>query len=149
MLASVPVSNEVMVDAAVQAVRATEAKRVAVVGLAFKPGTDDLRESPAVELIAQMLREGVEVSIFDANVKPGKAIGANLAYIQERLPHYETLLAPDMPSALDGAEVIVVTHASEDLRSHLDDLVDCPRIIDLVGLFKGRPSGDSYIGLSW
>ena len=87
--------------------------------------------------------------IFDNNVKARKAIGSNREYIREHVPHYEKMLAPDVSVALDGAEAVVLTHASEEFRSRLDDLVGSPTIIDLAGLFTGRPSGDGYIGLSW
>ena len=97
LLANLLISNEVHLRRAVDMVgRATGAGRSGIFGLSFKPGTDDLRESPMVELAERLIGKGFDVKIHDANVALSRLIGANRAFIDERLPHIGEVLVDDI-----------------------------------------------------
>jgi GDP-mannose 6-dehydrogenase len=104
-------SNDVLVKRALEAVLATEKRRAALLGLAFKPGTDDLRESPLVELAERLLGKGRELAIHDTEVSLGKLHGSNRAYLEDKLPHVSRLMREDVDAAVADAEVVVVGHA--------------------------------------
>jgi GDP-mannose 6-dehydrogenase len=104
-------SNEVIVRRAVDAVLATGKRRVALLGLAFKAGTDDLRESPFVELAERLLGKGRELAIHDTEVTLGRLHGSNRAYLDEKLPHVGRLLRDDLEAVVSDAEVVVVGHS--------------------------------------
>jgi GDP-mannose 6-dehydrogenase len=110
LLAAVMASNEVRLHQGIADVIATGRRRIGIVGLSFKPGTDDLRESPSVQLVKGLLAEGRDVRIFDDNVSRGRLVGANRRYIETELPHFEGLLCDSLPALLEHAEVIVLLH---------------------------------------
>jgi GDP-mannose 6-dehydrogenase len=108
LLQSVLPSNNEHIERAVQAVLQTGRRRVGVLGLSFKPGTDDLRESPSVVLIKRLLGEGCEVRIWDKDVLLGRLIGSNRQFIEDVIPHIGSLLSEDMEAVIANAEVVVV-----------------------------------------
>lgn len=108
-------SNQAHLDRAVDAVLATGSKQIGVVGLSFKPGTDDLRESPSVQLIKRLLGEGCQIRIWDRDVSLGQLMGSNRQFIEEQLPHVGSLLSTDLESAVSEAEVIVIVAKSLDM----------------------------------
>ena len=110
VLDAVLTSNEVEVRRAADAVVATGRRRVALLGLAFKAGTDDLRESPLLELAERLLGKGFELRIHDPAVRLAALHGSNRAFVEERLPHISRLLCDELDAALDGAEVVVIGH---------------------------------------
>jgi GDP-mannose 6-dehydrogenase len=112
-------SNEVEVLRALEAVIATGERRVALLGLAFKPGTDDLRESPLLELAERLLGKGFALSIHDPGVNLARIHGSNRAFLEEHLPHISRLLAEDLDAAIDAADVVVIGHG--DARFRHDD----------------------------
>jgi GDP-mannose 6-dehydrogenase len=103
-------SNEIPVREALEAVMAGGRRRVALIGLAFKAGTDDLRESPLLELAERLIGKGFEVAIHDPAVSLARLHGSNRAFLEERLPHINRLLRDDLESAVAEAEVVVVGH---------------------------------------
>jgi GDP-mannose 6-dehydrogenase len=117
LLASLARTNQLQIELAVERVLATGKRRVGLLGLAFKPGTDDLRESPAVELAERLMGKGCEVRILDNAVREAKLIGANRAYIEQHIPHLASLLVADVPDLFRHAEVIVVTHDTAEFRA--------------------------------
>lgn len=147
-------SNQCHIDEAVRMVRMTGARRVAVLGLAFKQGTDDLRESPILEVIAALRAEGVEVAIHDAAITPDTELAGQLAYVQHGSPGLQAL-APELPGLLrarvadatEGADAVIVTHATDTYRAAAD-AAQCP-VIDLVRLTPSRPTREGYQGIGW
>ena len=111
LLDSILPSNALEVRRATDAVLATGKRRVALLGLAFKSGTDDLRESPLVELAKQLIGEGIELRVHDPIVLLGQLHGSNRAFLEERLPHISRLLVESLDEAIGDAEVVVVGHA--------------------------------------
>ena len=122
-------------------VLATGKKKIAMLGLSFKAATDDLRESPQVQLVKRLLGEGRQIRIWDDNVSLGHLIGSNRQYIEEVIPHIGSLLSTSMAQVVGDAEVIVIATRglnNEELRRSLrpDHIV-----IDLVNLErKSRPA---------
>ena len=148
LLESVPLSNAQQIELAFQTVLASRPKRVGVLGLAFKPGTDDLRESPAVPLVKRLLGEGCEVRIYDRDVNHAHLMGTNLAYIHANLPHFEALLVESAGDAVAWADTVVVTYASGDFVEALSRGDGRP-VIDLAGQFRGDDSGRETHGVGW
>jgi len=101
-------SNAALVDRAVECIARLGARRVALLGLTFKAGTDDFRGSPLVELAERLLGRGHRLTIFDPDVELARVHGQNLRYVQARLRHLAQLLSRDLGAALDGAELVVV-----------------------------------------
>jgi len=117
LLASLARTNQLQIELAVERVLATGKRRVGLLGLAFKPGTDDLRESPAVELAERLMGKGCEVRILDNAVREAKLIGANREYIEKKIPHLTSLLVADAADLFRHAEVIVVAHDTAEFRA--------------------------------
>lgn len=116
MLDAILPSNQAQINQAVEAVMTTGRKRVGIFGLAFKPDTDDLRESPLVTLVETLIGKGCDVRILDHNVAIAKLTGANRRYIVEEIPHISTLMCDNVHALLEHADVVVVSDASESLE---------------------------------
>jgi GDP-mannose 6-dehydrogenase len=151
VLESLMPSNAEHVDRAVDMVMSTGKKKIAQLGLSFKAGTDDLRESPQVQLIKRLMGEGLEVRVWDEDVSLGRLAGANRQYIEEVIPHIGSVLSADLEAVLRDAEVVILGNKSaskERLAKHLrpDQIV-----IDLIHLDRAkRPDGaKTYEGICW
>jgi GDP-mannose 6-dehydrogenase len=148
---SILASNNEHLERAVEMVLKTGKKKIGMLGLSFKAATDDLRESPHVQLVKRLLGEGRQVRIWDDNVSLGRLIGSNRQYIDDVIPHIGSLLSTSLQEVFKDAEVVVIGTrglARDELRRSLrpDQIV-----IDLVNLERGlRPatSGD-YEGICW
>lgn len=103
-------SNEVQIRRALDAMLATGKRRVALLGLAFKCGTDDLRESPLLELAKRFVEEGLELAIYDPAVSLARLVGANRAFLEEKLPYVDRLLRESVDDAVANADVVVIGH---------------------------------------
>ena len=102
-------SNRMLVDLGVDWILGQSKKRIAFLGISFKSGTDDVRESPFVEMVERLLGKGRAIRIFDPNVQLARLIGANSEYLLQRLPHIAELMVAEVTDAVDWAETIVVT----------------------------------------
>jgi GDP-mannose 6-dehydrogenase len=109
LLDSILPSNMEHIERAAEAILATGKKNIGVLGLSFKPGTDDLRESPMVHLVKRLLGEGCRIRIWDPNVALGQLIGSNRQFIQDAIPHIGQLLRDEVADVVDHADVLVVT----------------------------------------
>jgi GDP-mannose 6-dehydrogenase len=144
-------SNESHLERAVAMVLATGKKKIAVLGLSFKAATDDLRESPQVQLVKRLIGEGREIQIWDDNVSLGRLIGSNRQYIEEVIPHVGSLLSTNLEQVLQRAEVVIIGTRGID-KSVLDShLRPTHFVVDLVNLEKSkRPTAsNSYEGICW
>lgn len=142
-------SNQEQIRQIAAAVLRGQPRKVAVLGLSFKHGTDDLRGSPAVAVVKQLLGEGCEVRVFDPFVRAGRLTGANLAVIRATLPHFEALLYDDPSEALEGAEVALLNHSGGSVSEAVRRLGAGIRIVDAAGYFACRPTGVEYDGIGW
>ena len=149
LLAGTAQTNELVVRDVVERVIDSGAHRVALLGLSFKSDTDDLRESPSVELAERLIGKGFEVRIYDRIVNPERLSGANLRHVQERLPHLNALLAADPAEALEGAEVVLVADAALTITTAVV-AANPSYLIDLHGgLGTAVESLTGYTGVGW
>jgi GDP-mannose 6-dehydrogenase len=141
-------SNEQHKRRIINTILDTGIKDIAVLGLSFKEGTDDLRESPVVEIVEALFGKGRRVRIYDEYVHRARLIGTNLAYIQARIPHLQKLVSDDLADVVDGCGLVLVAHnkpnVAEFLASHNDKTV-----IDLVRLKHSMLKREHYNGLCW
>jgi GDP-mannose 6-dehydrogenase len=150
LLESVLPSNALHIDRAVDAVLRTNKKKISFLGLSFKSGTDDLRDSPQVQVIKRLLGEGSQVRVWDQDVLLGRLAGSNRQYIEEVIPHIGSLLSADLEEVVRSGEVVVIATQVEK-----DQLVRClgrdQIVIDLVNLNSdSRPRTAAYYqGICW
>jgi GDP-mannose 6-dehydrogenase len=149
VLSSVLESNRLHLQRAIDAIMATGETRITVLGLSFKPGTDDLRDSPIVELIETLLGKGRHIRIYDPDVLLDKIFGANRRYIEREIPHISALMAPDLATALAESRVVVVCKPMPGLADTLASCLGDKRIFDLVRLGPGLLGGPGYDGICW
>ncbi|MCB9880803.1 MAG: nucleotide sugar dehydrogenase [Planctomycetes bacterium] len=150
MIENVMASNTRQKERAFEIVAKHGRCRVALFGLAFKPGTDDLRESPYVDLAERLLGKGYEVAIYDEALEVGRLMGANREFIEREIPHLDELLVRDPKRVLEGADVLVVAHAPASVIDLIREHHNGRPIIDLSGVpALRRIEGASYEGLSW
>ena len=142
-------SNEAHVKTAYRLISRDGRKRVALFGLAFKPGTDDMRDSPLVALAEQLLGKGFDLRIFDRNVKISRLLGKNKEFVEREIPHLDRLLLDSPEAVLDQAEVIVVGHADAAARAAIVARASGKRIVDLSGYAELRDCGADYEGICW
>jgi GDP-mannose 6-dehydrogenase len=137
LLSSIMPSNEGQIRSAIDAVLRTKKRRIGIVGLSFKPGTDDLRESPIVTLVEALIGKGCDVRILDRNVSIARLVGANRRYIEAEIPHIASLLCEDVGVLVRHAEVLVIGGGSEDAAMALDAAPPHVTRIDLTrGMVK-------------
>lgn len=143
-------ANQAIIDRAFEAVARHGRQPVALFGLAFKQGTDDLRESPFVLLAEKLLGKGYDLRIYDRFVQVATLMGSNRAYIDREIPHLERLMVPSPEAALAGTKVAVIGHLSPEDRSALLASLAGHVVIDLAGLgdLRAHP-GITYEGLCW
>jgi len=151
LLESLMSSNAEHVDRAVDMVMSTGKKKIAQLGLSFKAGTDDLRESPQVQLIKRLMGEGFEVRVWDEDVSLGRLAGANRQYIEEVIPHIASVLSADLEGVLRGAELVILGNKSASREQLAKFLKPEQIVIDLVHLDPARrPQGaNTYEGMCW
>jgi GDP-mannose 6-dehydrogenase len=147
---SIMPSNDEHLGRAIQMVLDTGRRNVAILGLSFKAATDDLRESPQVQLVKHLLGEGCSIKIWDDNVSLGRLVGSNRDYIEQAIPHIGSLLENDLGQIFRDAQVVVIGTrgiSRDQLQVHLrpDHIV-----VDLVNLERNRrPAAAQYEGICW
>lgn len=150
MLGGILQSNRQHIDRAIAKVLAAGARKVGMLGLSFKTGTDDLRESPLVTLAEQLIGKGVQLSIFDPDVQLSRLLGANRRFIETQLPHIGDLLKPDLDSIIAESEVLIVGVSNPAI---FDALATHARpgqkVLDLVNLPNGQALRAEVEGLCW
>jgi GDP-mannose 6-dehydrogenase len=142
-------SNDAHIKSAYRLIARDGRRRVALFGLAFKPGTDDMRDSPLVMLAEQLLGKGFELQIFDRFVKLSRLLGKNKEFVEREIPHLDRLLRETPEAALADAEVVVVGHADPEARRAIVAAAAGKRIIDLSGYAELREAGAEYEGICW
>jgi len=149
MLTSVLTSNDQLIQRAAGMILSQGRKRLGFLGMSFKPGTDDLRESPLVRLIEVCIGKGYDIRIFDHSVSLARLVGANKAYIEKEIPHISRLLSTDLDEVLAFADIIVVGHGTDEFRDAVAGLDGGKAVIDLARLNTPAPDGVTYDGITW
>ena len=148
--ASLLASNRIHLDHAISKIMASGCRRVGMLGLSFKTGTDDLRESPLVALAEHLIGKGLSLRVYDPEVHLSQLLGANRRYIEDHLPHIGSLLDANIENVIGHSDLVVVglqdSRVIETVRAHIRDdqtVLDLVRIPD-----QERPKG-RYIGMCW
>ncbi len=151
LLEAVMPSNAEHLNRAVEAVLRTKKKKISLLGLSFKAGTDDLRTSPPVELVKRLLGEGCQVCIWDQDVSLGHLAGSNRQYIEDVVPHIASLLSTDMQQVVRSAEVVIIGNKSAKTQELSQYLQPGQMVLDLVNLdHDHRPNSIAeYQGICW
>ena len=143
-------SNRVQVERGINAVVQLGRKRVAMLGLAFKAGTDDLRESPLVLLAEALIGKGFDLRIFDEHVSVARLVGGNRDYIQHEIPHISSLLVGQIEEALAHGEILIIGNANDNFRAASRLCRPGQAVVDLVRMEDfSRIPGVEYIGINW
>jgi len=151
LLEGVLPSNFRHIERAAEILLRAKIRRVGVLGLGFKTGTDDLRESPLVQLIKRLIGEGLQVRIWDPDVSLGRLVGSNRRYIEEVIPHIGSLLFPTLEEVVQSAEAVVIGTKAVNQQA-LQSLLRLEQtVIDLVNLNPAqRLNGPfRYEGICW
>jgi GDP-mannose 6-dehydrogenase len=152
LIESVQASNALQLRRGIELVLAQPGRRVGVLGLSFKAGTDDLRESPVVQVVEALLGKGYEVRIYDDNVNVARVLGTNREYIEAVVPHLADLMVDNPNELLAGSDTIVVGNGNPEFAELVSGAGD-RLVVDLVGLGLSEEQrlvlGDRYQGISW
>ncbi len=132
VLESILPSNERLLDRCLNKIRAVGSHRIGILGLSFKAGTDDLRESPGVELAGRLIEQGYEVRVFDPNIDPGALEGQGLAFVKRRIPEFATRVWTSLDALMAKSELIVITTQEETFSHALPRLSREQVLIDLT-----------------
>jgi GDP-mannose 6-dehydrogenase len=150
LLDHIQVTNERQIERAFEMIARGGRRPVAQFGLAFKPGTDDLRESPLVRLAERLIGKGYPIAIYDRHVEAARLMGSNREFIDNEIPHFERLMAATPEAALQGAQVVVIGHAGPDEVAAIGRHAQGLTVIDLQGNRDVEAlRGIQYQGLCW
>ncbi|MFZ4434405.1 MAG: nucleotide sugar dehydrogenase [Microthrixaceae bacterium] len=149
VLESVLSSNAAHMELAVNKIKEAGGRTVALLGLAFKNGTDDLRESPALELAEHLIGKGFDLRIHDEHVNLSRLIGANREYVLRVLPHVAELLSGDYEAVLADADVVVVTQKNPLYADVVASVRPDQIVLDLSGIARPTVGAPNYIGITW
>ena len=149
ILNSILPSNELQVNRGLQMIIEKGHRRIGILGFSFKAGTDDLRESPMVEVIERLLGKGYDLRIFDKNVSLARLVGANRDFILNRIPHISRLMVESVDDVLEHGETIVVGNKNPEFRAVPDRLRPGQRLVDFVRITDRRSDHGSYEGICW
>lgn len=149
ILSATLTSNKRQVERAFNLIVAAGRKRIGVLGLAFKAGTDDLRESPMVTLIELLLGKGYEIAIYDREVSQAQIIGANREYILREIPHIWELMRPELDPVIREAETIIIGNASGEFQTIEGRIRRDQVVVDLVRAIRPDQIDGTYVGICW
>lgn len=141
-------SNKRQIDKAIEMITSKNKRKVGILGFAFKAGTDDLRESPIIDVIEYLIGKGYELKLYDKNVNLAALTGANRDYILNHIPHISKLMVSNMQEVLDFAETLVIGNGADEFKSVIDNLNSNQVLVDLVRVVK-QTSGKQYDGICW
>ncbi|HET7669837.1 MAG TPA: nucleotide sugar dehydrogenase [Burkholderiales bacterium] len=149
ILASVLPSNQLVIERGVQAVVEKGNRKIGILGFSFKAGTDDLRESPMVELTERLIGKGYDLRVYDRNVHLATLHGANKDYILNKIPHISRLMVPTIDDVLEHAETIVIGNAAPEFADVPRRIGEGQTIIDFARVSDSRTIAGVYEGICW
>jgi GDP-mannose 6-dehydrogenase len=150
ILSSILQSNEMQIARGMQSIIDKGHKRIGVLGFSFKAGTDDLRESPVIEVTERLLGKGYDLRIYDKNVNIASLVGANRDFILNRIPHISKLMVGDIDDVLDHAQTVVIGNKDPEFGNVPERLREDQVLVDFVRVTGGRRSEvGKYDGICW
>jgi GDP-mannose 6-dehydrogenase len=149
IMTSILPSNQLQISRGLELVREKGNKRIGVLGFSFKAGTDDLRESPMIEVIERLIGKGYDLRIFDKNVNLACLVGANRDFIFNRIPHISRLMVTNIDAVLDHAQTVVIGNSDPDFQSVPERLRDGQCVVDFVRVTNRRSENGKYEGICW
>ncbi|MDU9410264.1 GDP-mannose 6-dehydrogenase [Pseudomonas sp. zfem001] len=148
LISSLMRSNAAQVKKAFDIVTHYDKRRIGLLGLSFKAGTDDLRESPLVELAEMLIGKGYELRIFDSNVEYARVFGANKEYIESKIPHVSSLLCKELDEVVSQSDVLIIGNGEQRFAEVMNSVGDDKQIVDLVG-FMAHATQANKEGICW
>lgn len=143
-------SNQTQIDLGVRMVEQAGSRKVGLLGLSFKAGTDDLRESPLVTLAETLHGRGFQVKIYDEHVSLSRLIGANKAYVEHQLPHIGAMLCETTEEVIEASDTVVIGNKNSRFKSLVDNLASSKSVVDLVRLSEqSLLKTENYRGIGW
>jgi GDP-mannose 6-dehydrogenase len=149
LLGSILLSNQHQIERAIDLVLSTGKKNIGVLGLSFKQGTDDLRESPMVTLIERLIGKGLRLVIYDRDVELARVSGANKEFIEREIPHISSLMHGNLDEVVEKSEVLIIGKKENEFRELSSKIKPGCVVIDLVRMFDHRTEKNGYEGICW
>ena len=149
ILTSILPSNEMQVAKGLQLIMQKGHKQIGILGFSFKAGTDDLRESPVIEVIERLIGKGHDLRIYDRNVKIAKLVGANRDFILNRIPHISRLMVDDVDAVLKHAQTVVIGNNDPEFRQVPSRLREDQYLVDFIRILPGKSQNGKYDGICW
>ncbi len=156
LIDSLMATNSAHIDQAVKILDGFKGQRIGFLGLTFKAATDDLRESPTLELMARLLAKGETLSAYDPNLHFGPLLKGQIDYVRHACPaqanlmdHLEGLCVADAAALIAGSDIVVVSHATDEFRNAVRQRDAGIHVLDLARLFPVPPSEATYQGIAW
>jgi GDP-mannose 6-dehydrogenase len=149
IMAAVLPSNELQVSRGVRLITEKGKRRIGILGFSFKAGTDDLRESPMIEVIERLIGKGYDLRLFDRNVNLASLVGANRDFILNHIPHISRLMVGGIDAVLEHAQTVVIGTKDPDFHSILGRLREGQHLVDFVRITDRRSEDGKYEGICW
>ncbi len=149
ILTSILPSNEMQISRGLQLIVERGHTRVGILGFSFKAGTDDLRESPLIEVIERLIGKGYDLRIYDKNVNIASLVGANRDFILNRIPHVSKLMVHDIDAVLNHAQTVVIGNRDPDFSKVPERLREGQFLVDFVRIIEKRSENGNYDGICW
>lgn len=148
VLNSIDKSNELQKQIAVEMIMSKSKRKIGILGLSFKAGTDDLRCSPIIDVIEKLLGKGYEIKIYDKNVKMSELTGINKDFIEAKIPHLQEFITDDLNFVIENSDVVVITNKEQEFTKILGDYSN-KIILDLVRVWQEVDYNGYYEGIAW
>jgi GDP-mannose 6-dehydrogenase len=149
ILSSILPSNELQVERGVKLIVEKGHRKLGILGYSFKSGTDDLRESPIIEVIERLVGKGYDLRIYDKNVNIARLFGANRDFILNHIPHISKLMVDSIDAVLDHGDTVVIGNKDPEFSAVLGRLRNGQRLVDLVRITNRRSENGKYDGICW
>jgi len=149
ILSAIMPSNQRQIERGLSMITEKGSKKVGILGFSFKAGTDDLRESPLVEVIERLIGKGYDIRLYDKNVKIASLVGANKDYILNHIPHISKLMVDSIDEVLQHAKTIVIGNGAEEFKEIPDRISEDQVVVDLVRIIDRPSTEGSYDGICW
>jgi GDP-mannose 6-dehydrogenase len=149
ILTSILRSNDIQIERGLQLIMDKGNRKIGILGFSFKAGTDDLRESPVIEVIERLIGKGYDLRIYDRNVNIASLVGANRDFILNRIPHISRLMVQSIEMVLEHAQTVVIGNKDPDFEDVRKRLGDGQNLVDFVRIAGTRSEDEKYDGICW